>query len=259
MIFQNLLFRSVLVGLLAGALAGVFGVGGGFIMVPLFVLWIHLDQKQAQATSLFAVIFIAVFALLTYAHAGKVLWSYAGLIFTGAVAGTFLGVRIFRTISLKSLSNIFSALLLLVAFRLLWSSDPHHLVSEQYKLIALLLIGIASGTMAGLLGLGGGIVIVPALIIVTGVTSDNARGTSLIIIIATAILGTWLHRQTDHVQWNVGLTAGIAGIPTAIIGSKFGAASSNPIIMAVFAILLILVALQLFLRNHGVSDVSSVS
>jgi hypothetical protein len=248
---KQFFLRTIAIGLIAGILSGLFGVGGGFVMVPLFVLWLHIEQKNAHATSLVAIIFVAVAATVGYISSHNVNWNFAGLIFFGGIIGTFIGVRIFNNISQTLLRNIFSFVLIAVAVRLLWSSTPHQLFTGLFADLVLVVIGILSGTLSGLLGIGGGIIIVPALIMCSGVQPEVARGTSLIVIIGTAVLGSFLHNRSGHINWKVGVVTGLAGIPAAIIGTHFGTLTSNRVIMPLFSMLLLLVVGQLFVSNRG--------
>ena len=248
---KNIFLRSIAIGLIAGVLSGIFGVGGGFIMVPLFVLWLYLEQKNAHATSLVAIIFVAIAAAVGYVSSHNVNWNFAGLIFIGGIIGTFIGVRIFNSISQTLLRNVFSLVLIAVAIRLLWSSTPHQLFTGKLADLVLVVIGILSGTLSGLLGIGGGIIIVPALIMCSGVQPEVARGTSLIVIIGTALLGSVLHNRSGHINWKVGVLTGLAGVPAAIVGSHFGTLASNHVIMPLFSMLLLLVVGQLFVSNRG--------
>ena len=245
------IFRCVAVGSLAGGLAGIFGVGCGFIMGPLFVMWLAMEQKNANATSLLAMVFIASAGLVGYIDSQNVRWDYAGLVLLGGVLGTLLGVRIFNNISPSILRNIFVVALLVVALRLFWSISPHQIFSGALALVILTLIGIVSGTLSGLLGIGGGIIIVPALILCSGLDPEVARGTSLVVIIGTAILGSAMHSKSGHVNHEIALYTGISGIPAAIACSYLAISVSNRIILSLFALLLVAVAGQLVRTTRG--------
>lgn len=248
---QRVIPISILIGLSAGLLAGVFGVGGGFIMVPLFVTWLLLDQKTAHATSLVAIVFIAIAALGGYIHTGSVRFDYALFIFIGGLFGTFIGVKVFQKIAPSLLRNIFAVTLVLVALRLLWSDTPHQLFSGTLATLVLILTGIVAGVLSGLLGVGGGIVIVPALILCSGIQPEVARGTSLVVIIGTAMLGSFLHHKSGQINYQVAITAGLAGMPAAFGASFIGAAASNRVILTLFSGLLIAIAVQLALFKRG--------
>lgn len=82
---QKQIKQSLVVGLLAGILAGMFGVGGGFLMVPLYVLWMGLDQRRSHATSLAAVLPIAVAGAIGYSTSDYVDWKAAAALLVGSI------------------------------------------------------------------------------------------------------------------------------------------------------------------------------
>ena len=245
------LLRCLAIGALAGLLSGLFGVGGGFIMVPLFVIWLQLEQKTAHATSLLAIIFVALAGLVGYVDSDNVNWMYALIIFSGGVLGMFVGVRVFEDISARTLGNLFAITLLLVSARLLWSGTPHQIFTGVLADALLMLIGFSAGVLSGLLGIGGGVVIVPALILCSGLTAEQARGTSLVVIIGTAIIGTILHNRSNHINRKVALYTGLAGVPFAICASYIGATYANRIVLSLFALVLMAISLQLLFANRG--------
>ncbi len=109
------------IGLLAGILSGLIGIGGGIIMIPL-LLWLGLSQHQAQGTSL-AVLAVPVTALAAYNYykEGYVDWRYAALIAVFFVIGGVIGSKLALQIDQKLLKKIFGVILLLVAGKLLLS------------------------------------------------------------------------------------------------------------------------------------------
>lgn len=244
-------WKSVIIGLLAGLLAGLFGIGGGFIMVPLFVLWLGLAQKRAHATSLLAVAFIAAAAVNRYANLGQIDWASALLVTCGAVCGIFLGIRLLTKISEKSLTYIFAFVLLCTAIRLIWSATPHQIFSGLNAQLFLVIIGFFAGALAGLLGVGGGIVIVPALIICSGLEPGVARGTSLVVILVSSLVGVGLHHRAGTIDHKVAFYSGIAGIPAAVLGTYIGAHTDNDTLIAMFSVLLVVLAGQLLVTKRG--------
>lgn len=237
--------KPIAVGIIAGLLSGLLGVGGGFVMVPLFVLWMHIDQKKAHATSLAAIMPIATFSAIGYAIQDKVDWSAWILVLAGSVFGANYGVRLLHRIPVRELKFIFSGLLLLSALRLLWSTQPHQLMSGTASHILLVVIGFIAGVAAGLLGVGGGIIIVPSLIIAAGLDATVARGTSLAVIVGTAISGTIAHHRRGNIVWSIVIPTGLAGIPASIVGTYLGTSLPERITMALFSIVLVFTAYRM--------------
>lgn len=109
------------IGLAAGVLSGLLGVGGGIVIVPMLVLLAGSSQKRAQATSLAAVIPIASVGAATYAADGEVSFGLAALIAVGSLIGAPLGARLMSRMSESTLKIIFGCILLAMGGWLVWS------------------------------------------------------------------------------------------------------------------------------------------
>jgi uncharacterized membrane protein YfcA len=111
---------ALVIGLLAGALGGLFGVGGGLIFVPTLVLLFDLGQVEAEATSLLAIIPVVVAGTWRQHLYGNVRWRAAGIVGLAAVAGVELGVLTAKSLPEVTLRRLFALLLLAVAAQLVW-------------------------------------------------------------------------------------------------------------------------------------------
>ena len=107
--------RLVLIGVCAGFLSGLLGVGGGVIIVPLLVLWLGWNQKKGQATSLAAVFFIAIYASTAYALEGHVDFARAALVGIPALAGVLVGTRIAARLKADTLGLMFAGFQVTIA------------------------------------------------------------------------------------------------------------------------------------------------
>lgn len=241
---QRQIFQAAVVGLLAGTLAGMFGVGGGFLMVPLYVLWVGLDQRKSHATSLAAVLPIAVAGAIGYAVNDQVDWNAAAALLAGSVVGAIYGVKLLGQVSLKFLQLGFAGLLYLSAMRLIWSSSPQQLIEGNGAIALLIVVGFLAGVMSGLFGVGGGIVMVPALIITSGMDSLTARGTSLAVIVGSGLSGTWANARKGNIEVPYALISGIAGIPTVFLGVYLSQQVPQRIALILFSFILLAIATQ---------------
>lgn len=238
--------RTVLIGVLAGILAGLFGVGGGFLMVPLYLAWLKIDQKKAHATSLGAVVPIAFAGAAGYAATGDVDWVSGAYLLAGAFFGAMYGAKLLHTISLPKLQLVFGILLTLSSIRLLWSAQPTQLVDGFAGHLLLIAVGFFAGTMSGLLGIGGGIIMVPAMIITSGLTAIEARGTSLAVIVGSGISGAVSHHKRGNIICPIALISGAAGIPFTYLGIYLSQTLPERISVAIFAGILLTIAAQQF-------------
>lgn len=108
------------IGLSAGIASGLFGVGGGIVMVPLLTMFAGLSQHHAHATSLAAIVPIAIVAALVFVGAGEIDYPIAGLLAAGSLVGAPLGARLMARTSEGALTVAFAILMLAVASQLLW-------------------------------------------------------------------------------------------------------------------------------------------
>lgn len=236
--------KVVLVGALGGLLAGVFGVGGGIVMVPLFVLFLGLDQRTAVTTSLLAIIPISVLGALGYATGGSVDWVAGLVIGLGSIVGGQIGVRLLPYVPVPALQVGFAAMLLYSAYRLLLpetvsEGDP----TGQWWL--LVVVGVVAGLLAGLLGIGGGIVIIPGLVLLAGLDMATARGTSLLVVLITAATASITTVRSGQANTGVGVWAGLAGAPAALVASLVAQAIPQQQAAWLFAGLMVVAAIQL--------------
>jgi hypothetical protein len=244
-------------GVAAGFLSGLFGVGGGILIVPTLVLLLHVDQRTAHGTSLAAVLPIAASSLLTYVAHGNVDWAVALWLSVGAVAGASLGTKLLNVLPQRTLTFAFAGLLLLTAIRLFLDTDAHARSDLTPVRAGLLVaIGLVTGVLAGLLGVGGGIFMVPAMIVLFGVDPKVAKGTSLAVIVPTSIMGTWRNRKNRNADLVMAGVLGAAGIVSAIGGAILADHLSDTLSNALFATLLALVALRMLwnLRRTDATD-----
>jgi hypothetical protein len=107
--------RLVVIGVCAGFLSGLLGVGGGVIIVPLLVLWLGWGQKEGQATSLAAVFFIAIYAATVYGIEGHIDYLRAVLIGVPALAGVLVGTRLAARLQSDTLGLMFAAFQVTIA------------------------------------------------------------------------------------------------------------------------------------------------
>jgi len=114
----NRSLRLMAIGTLAGLFSGLFGVGGGSVIVPLLVLWLGYDERSATATSLAAIVFIAAFAAATQGLYGNVHVLDAALIGVPAVAGVLIGTHLQQRLRQRSIALLFALVLVASAIEL---------------------------------------------------------------------------------------------------------------------------------------------
>ena len=239
--------KVVLVGLVAGFLSGLFGVGGGILIVPALVLLLGFDQRLAHGTSLAAVLPIAISSLTSYALEDEVDWTFGALLAVGAVMGAVIGTHILDRLPHDALAIAFAVLLAATAIRLLFdhSEGSGRADLTAVSVVLVVFIGFLTGVLAGLLGVGGGIFVVPAMVVGFGIPAAMAKGTSLFMIVPTSIMGTWRNRKNGNVDLRVAVILGLAGVVSAFIAGKISVGMSEQLSNTLFAILLLIVAARM--------------
>jgi uncharacterized membrane protein YfcA len=206
------------------------------------VLWLGVGQKRAHATSLAAIIPIATTAAAGYAFNHEVDWNAVVLVMLGSVVGANYGVRLLGALELRTIRIGFCILLIVTTVRLLWSAQPHQVFTGLLGHVMLVVIGLFAGVMAGLFGVGGGIVIVPALMLTSGVDATVARGTSLAVIVGSAISGTIAHHRRRNPDHRLATISGLAGVPAALASSYIGSSVHSNVLVWLFCIILLYTA-----------------
>ena len=211
------------IGLIAGIFAGFFGVGGGILIVPLLILVANVNQRQASVTSLVAIIPTSLVAASTFLVSGSVPLDQTvfGLIIAiGSTATAPLGAWALRTWNTVTVRWIFITILLIAAIQVLYQLPDRnsHLEWSAATVLVLIASGAAMGFVAGLLGVGGGLLIVPLLVIGFGVSDLTAKALSLIAMFPAAISGTIGSARAGVVNWKAGVSLGIPMALASTVG-----------------------------------------
>jgi uncharacterized protein len=237
-------------GVIGGILSGAFGVGGGILMVPLLIGLAGMDQKRASATSLVAIIPTAIAGSAAYFANGEVDLLVALLVAIGGVAGAYLGAKLLKRIPIVWLRWLFIALLVGIAIRLFLIAPERGAEVEVDVFVGLALVasGLFMGVASGLFGIGGGVILVPLLITGFGAGDLVAKGTSLLVMVPTATVGTITNVRGGMVDVKAGAVVGLAATLASFIGVALAFLVPPQLSGILFAILLIVSAVQLTIR-----------
>lgn len=211
-----------LIGLGAGLLAGLFGVGGGTIIVPALVSLAAMDRRLSAGTSLAAILPLAGVGVVSYGVHGNVSLVAAAILTVGTVAGVQIGSWLLTRLSQQALRWAFAAFIAVMVVQLVLAVPSREGALEVTLPAALALVGVglATGTLAGLLGVGGGVLVVPALIILFGVSDLLAKGTSLLMMIPTALAGTVANLRRGNVDLRAALLVGGSACLSVVAGER---------------------------------------
>ena len=246
------LVPAALTGVAGGISGGLFGVGGGVVMVPLLNAVFGLTQHQAHGTSLAIMGLASTVAFSVYAFHGNVSWMTALIAGLASTMTARWGARLAARTPAGRLAIAFALLLVVLAIRLLWKT-PHAqstLVSGAWAIPADLAVGAAVGVLAGYFGVGGGVLAVPAFTLLLGMTQHVAQGTSLGLILFTAPAGAIEHRRLGHVVmplvWPCAFGAALGGL----MASSWAQHLSAAILARGFALFALANAVRLILKQR---------
>jgi len=212
---------GALVGFAAGIGSGLFGVGGGTVTTPAINVLLGGTAIQAVATPLPVIFPTSLVGALTYGRVGEVSFrAFRWAVVPGA-AGAVIGAGLTDLVNAHLLLVITSVLIGWTSVEVIRGRRPRvpweRGKTPGWKYAA---IGLVAGFVSGLLGLGGGIVMVPAFTTIIGMPLKRALGTSLVTIAALVIPGTIVHAVLGHIDWAIFLVLTIGVVPGARIGSK---------------------------------------
>lgn len=239
------------IGLLAGLLSGIFGVGGGTVIVPLLVLLLQFDQRLAAGTSLAAIVPTAAVGVISYAASGSVAWIPGLILAAGAVGGAQIGTRLLASISQTALRWGFVGFLAVVIVSLFLVIPSREAVFQLSWTAAAALagVGVVAGVLAGLIGVGGGVIVVPVLMLGFGTSDLVAKGTSLLMMIPAAVSGTFGNVRHRNVDLLAAGLVGLAACTTTALGAWLATMMDPAVGNMLFAAYLAFIALQMAMKN----------
>lgn len=212
---------NFVIGMAAGAFGGLLGLGGGMIIIPFLVKFAGLSQHKAHGTSLVSLVFTACAGSFPYLWHGNIDVMAAVILAGAAVFTAGLGATCCHLFSEERLKRTFGIFLIVMALLIIVKSflpPLAHPATGIAKWVLLVGVGLATGFLSGLLGIGGGVVMVLFMVLILGYEQPLAQGTSLLAMIPGGAVGGWTHwKQGTVVREHLfGLISGI------VIGAMAG-------------------------------------
>jgi uncharacterized protein len=242
-------------GALVGFSLGLVGGGGSILAVPLMVYVVGVpDAHVAIGTSAIAVAANAAVNLSNHARGGTVRWSCALTFAAAGIVGAFLGSIFGKMLDGQKLLALFGLLMLVIALLMLKTRSRVGLPDVKMdwsNMPAIVGLGLATGTLSGFFGIGGGFLIVPALMLATGMPIMNAVSSSLVAVTAFGLTTAASYAWSGLISWGLaglfvagGIAGGLLGTRSArLLSARRGALN------IVFAAVIIAVALYMLARN----------
>lgn len=253
----------VILGIVAGMLSGMFGIGGGAVIVPALIVFFSFELHEAVGTSLAVLVWpVSLFAVLAYYRAKMLKISLAALIAFGLIFGAIAGAQLALSLPGDTLRRIYGAFLLYVGWRFI---EPRKLIAEQrghplppveqvpelqavwYVIVG---IGLVAGVASGLFGIGGGLVIVPILVELLHYDQKRAVGTSLAALLPPVSLGAVIsYYDAGKIDVEVALLIGVGLIFGAFAGARIALGLPSSTVKKLYGIFLIIMGLRFILQS----------
>jgi uncharacterized membrane protein YfcA len=204
---------GLVIGLSGGFFGGLVGLGGGVIMIPMMTAFAGLTQREAHGTSLVAVVFTGAVGALTYFAHGVVDWKAAVILAASAILFARMGAIYAHAMQEERLKRGFGVFIICMSLLLVikgWLPGAGEGMTFWPKALVLLFTGVGTGFISGMMGVGGGSVMIPAMVILAGMPQHLAQGTSLLAMVPVGITGAITHYRLGnvHVCLVLGLTLG---------------------------------------------------
>ena len=253
-----------LVGVGVGCFGALVGLGGGLIMVPLFMLTMMPPHgstfdnvQQVIGTSLFGVMLNALSGSWAYWKSKLIMFRAAIPFALATVPGAFAGGYLSEYFSGPGFSITFGGTLILLAGFMYWKSrakrpttpmsefDPQ---SANFSLWTGVFLSFFVGFLSSILGIGGGVIHVPMMMFILGFPAIIATATSTFVLMISALIGVVSHAALGHILWIPALAVGFGAIAGAQIGVKIAKKSKPKFILQLLCIAMVIVGLQLIWR-----------
>lgn len=239
---------ALAIGLLAGIGSALLGIGGGLIMVPAMAFLLHIRQHRATGTSLAVILPAAAAAVYQYGIHGRE-FPVVVCLSIGGVVGATLGAIIAALLNARQLRQVFGLFVMLTGVvMLLPRFGPAAAAVETLDTgTALLLIGtgVLVGIVSGLLGVGGGLVMVPVLVLLLGFSQKEAQGMSLAVIIPVSLSGVIAHYRRGNVIPGLAVWLSMGAVVGATVMGHYVQKIENTTLRTLFGVFLILVGLSM--------------
>jgi uncharacterized membrane protein YfcA len=239
---------ALVLAALIGLSLGLLGSGGSIITLPVLVYVAHIPAQQAVGMSLVIVGGTSALGTLLNLRQGAFDWRAAAFFSVSGMVGAFVGAKFTHLVSAPMLMFLFGALMLVVGIRLLRNGEAKA-VAHECRPLRCLAIGIAVGVLTGFLGVGGGFLILPALVLFAGLEMKPAIGTSLAVIAVNCLGGLIGQLRYANFDWRLTLGFLLLAMAGMVAGSALAKKLSAAVLRRGFAGCVVLLGVALAAWN----------
>ena len=255
-------------GFLIGTVASMVGVGGGVFIVPLLILIYDFSPSHAVGTSLATIVFTSLASTANYSRQKRIYYKAGLILALTTVPGAFLGAYLTSIIEERLLGLIFGFFIFFVAlrmiFKLSFSGTKHSdtekstyntpvdsessLFESKNRVLSGVVLGFFAGLSSGLLGIGGGSLMVPIMVLAMGIPMHITVATSMFTMIFTSTSGVIEHFRLDHINIEYALLLVLGTIFGAQLGAYASKRVSGRNLCRIFGLVLIIVSIRIILK-----------
>jgi uncharacterized membrane protein YfcA len=240
----------IAVGIAAGTLGSMLGVGGGIIMVPALT-FLNVPPTQAASTSLIAVTSTSISSTIEYSRQKRIDYRLSLEMAACAIPGAVLGAILSDYLPEESFKTYFGILLILTGLYILYRNfllKQGTVKKPSVALRALVFVAaFCSGIISSLFGVGGGIIFVPAMLLVLGLTMHRAAATSQLTLLMTSISGVFTHSFLGHPDYLQAVALSAGAFAGAQIGARISRMTEEMLLQRLLGIILVAVAITFIL------------
>lgn len=239
-------------GAALGFFGGLFGIGGGIIAVPLFIIGFGMDQALAQGTALVLMVPNLLIGWWRYHKHHHMPWVAVLAIGISATITTWLTAKLAVQLDQNVLHWIFNLFVLVVGARmLLMRKNPSdgNTRSNEPRTASMPIVGVLGGTSMGLLGMGGGLVATPLLTSVFKHTQTTAQALSLALVAPSSVMALTTYANAHRVDWALGLPLAFGGLFTVSAGVAIAHYLPEKALRRSFAVVMIIAAIWLIVQS----------
>ncbi len=236
------------IGFAAGMFSGLFGVGGGSVIVPGALSIPGVNERQATAASLLAISVMALVGSVFQVAYGNLRPLDALVVGVPACVGVLAGTAIQQRIHPATVRVLFATLLILVGALTITGLHPGQGHASTLGGVGAGCVGALAGMIAGLLGVGGGALFVPALVFFVGLTQRQAEATSLLAIVPVSLIGAASQYRYGNLDLSFTAPIALGSVPGALLGVAIVNLLPVRVVEVLFGLLLLWIAQRLLRR-----------
>ena len=236
---------GILSGFVAGVMSGAFGVGGAILTTPAVQVILGARPIVAVGTPLPVIFPTTLSGMQAYRRAGQVDYRAVKWAAPPGVFGAASGAALTKVIDARILLLVTAGLIAWQAIRVGWGESVEEIPGRPVHPSGLAFgaMGLVAGFASGLLGIGGGVVMVPVMTGMLHMPLKRSIGTSLVVIAFMVVPGTLVHARLGHIDWAIFLWLTIGVVPGAVVGSRWTIRARERALRTAVGVFLLLIAL----------------